>query len=288
MTTVGRIEDRIAENYADLSAKLKAAADYVVANQVDVAARSLRSISAASGVSPATLSRLARTLDFENYEGMREMCRGAVVLKGISFSERADQLKREPDAGRSIFERQAAACATNIQQFGDSLDPARLQAAVDVLARARNVVLFGAFGSTGIVEYMAYQANYFATNWTLAGRMGASLGATLAAIGPDDVLVIVTKNPYAKQAVKAAEAAQEMDAQTIVITDSHVCPANKFANFSFIVPSESPQFFSSYTATLVLMETMIAMLVAQSGEGVSDRIRAVETRNKSLGYFWAE
>ena len=62
VTQAARLEDRIAESYTDLSAKLKDAADFVVANQMDVAARSLRSVSAASGVSPATLSRLARSL----------------------------------------------------------------------------------------------------------------------------------------------------------------------------------------------------------------------------------
>ncbi len=98
MTLSARIEDRISDSYSDLSAKLKEAADYVVAHQVDVAARSLRSVSAASGVSPATLSRLARTLGFETYEEMREMCRNAVGGRAMSFSERAERLKRDQDA----------------------------------------------------------------------------------------------------------------------------------------------------------------------------------------------
>jgi hypothetical protein len=36
------------------------------------------------------------------------------------------------------------------------------------------------------------------------------------------------------------------------------------------------------------METIIAMLVAQSGTDTSERIRDVERRNKSLRDFWAE
>ncbi|WP_270731870.1 MurR/RpiR family transcriptional regulator [Shimia sp. Alg240-R146] len=283
-----RIEDRIAESYSDLSARLQAAADYVVANQMDVAARSLRSVSAASGVSPATLSRLARSLGFSSYEEMRELCRAAVGGRQTSFAERADLLKQSSDSSQTILDRQTAACVWNLSEMGGTLDRARLQEAVDALDGARNVVLFGAFGSTGIVEYMAYLANYFATNWTLAGRMGASLGASLASMGAEDVLLVVTKAPYASRAVRAAEMAQEVGAKTIVICDSHACPANKYATFPFIVPSESPQFFSSYAATLALMETIIAMLVAQSGTDTSQRIRDVERRNKSLGDFWAE
>ncbi|MCW8843384.1 MAG: MurR/RpiR family transcriptional regulator [Rhodobacteraceae bacterium] len=286
MTLSARIEDRISDSYSDLSAKLKEAADYVVAHQVDVAARSLRSVSAASGVSPATLSRLARMLGFETYEEMREMCRNAVGGRAMSFSERAERLKRDQD-GATVLERQSSACVGNITDMAETLDRARLEATVEALAKARNVVLFGALSSTGIVEYMAYLANYFCTNWSLAGRMGASLGATLSSLDETDVLLIVTKAPYASRAVHAADLAREAGAKIVVLTDSHTCPALQHATFSFILPSDSPQFFSSYAATLVLVETVIAMLVARSGEDADQRIRDVEARNRRLGEFGA-
>lgn len=286
MSNANRLQERVAESYADLSVKLKAAADFVVTNQTDVATRSLRAVSAASGVSPATLSRLARSLKFESYEDMRELCRETIGERSLSFSERAEQLKNDPEASHSMLERQAAACIDNISNLAKDLNRERLQEAVASLVEARSVVLFGAFGSTGIVEYLAYLANYFATNWTLAGRMGASLGAALSTLRHNDVLLIVTKSPYAKKAVRAAEYASEVGATVIIVSDSHTCPAIKFATFPFIVPSDSPQFFSSYAATLSLLETMIAMLVAQSGEDASQRIRDVERRNQSLGDFW--
>lgn len=288
MSTTSRLQERVAERYAGLSAKLKDAADYVVANEIDVAARSLRSVSAASGVSPATLSRLARSLGFDTYEDMRELCRATVGGKVLSFSERADRLQGANESGDSILERQSRACIVNISKLSEDVDSLRLQSTVEALAKARSVVLFGAFGSTGIVEYMAYLANYFSTNWTLAGRMGASLGASLAALQAEDVLLVITKAPYADRAVRAAEMANNAGASVILICDSHACPALKYAKFPFIVPSDSPQFFSSYAATLALLETMIAMLVAQSGEEASRRIREVEARNEYLGDFWAE
>lgn len=282
------LEDRIAEAYSDLSAKLKDAANYVVAHQMDVAARSLRAVSADSGVSPATLSRLARTLGFESYEAMREVCRHAVAGRGSSLSERAAQLKDAADSNQHVLDRQAQACVVNITEMTARLDRARLQQAVDALQAARQVVLFGAFGSTGITEYLAYLANYFSSNWTLAGRMGASLGSALTDTGKEDVLFIITKSPYARRAVHAAEIAKSAGTQTIVLTDSHTCPALRYADFSFIVPTETPQFLSSYVATLALIETMIAMLVAQSEGDPSQRIRDVESNNKRLGEFWSD
>ncbi|RMF39386.1 MAG: MurR/RpiR family transcriptional regulator [Alphaproteobacteria bacterium] len=283
MTT---LEDRIARRYSDLSARLREAADFVAGNPVEVATRSLRSLSSASGVSPATFSRLARALGFSSYEELRELSRSAVGERVLTFSEKASRLRADARARMTMIERQAAACIGNIADLEKNMDRERLREAVDRLGRARNVVLFGAFGSTGIVEYMAYLANYFTANWVLAGRMGASLGAALASIGAEDMLMVVTKSPYAKRAILAAEIARAAGAGTIVITDSHSCPAIKHADLAFIVPSDSPQFFSSYAATLVLLETMIAMLVARLQGDPADRIRAVEERNRRLGEFW--
>ena len=287
MNRSNRLQERVTASYADLSVKLRAAADYVLANEMDVAVRSLRAISASSGVSPATLSRLARVLGFVSYEELRELCRETVGERSQSLIQRAQKLQDGSEEA-PIYDRQATACISNITTLVQTLDNDRLQKAVHALSDAESVVLFGAFGSTGIVEYMAYLANYFSTNWTLAGRMGASLGASLAAMGRKDVLLVVTKAPYASRAVRAIEAAQQIGAKTIVISDSHACPAIKFATFPFIVPSDSPQFFSSYAATLTLMESMIAMLVAQSGEGTNERIREVERHNQHLGDFWVD
>ncbi len=282
------IEDRIAERYPDLSARLRDAADFLADNQVEVATRSLRSVSASSSLSPATFSRLARALGFDNYEQLREQTRGAVGRQVMSFSEKAGRLQADEDGKVSIFERQARACAANIMSMVDNTETARIDMAVEVLRGAQNVVMVGAFGSTGLVEYMAYLANYFSDNWTLAGRMGASLGSVLAPMGPTDAMLIVTKTPYARRAILASEIANRQGAQVVLLTDSHACPAIPFATVSFIVPSDSPQFFSSYAATLVLMEGIIAMLVSRSKGGTGERIRDVETRNKALGEFWSD
>ncbi|MBT8154126.1 MurR/RpiR family transcriptional regulator [Epibacterium ulvae] len=283
-----RIEDVVSERYTDLSQTLRAAADFVVANQMDIATRSLRSVSSSSGVSPAAFSRLARALGFDVYEDLREACRHGLWDRGASFAERAERLSDATQDSDTILNRHSSACMNNISEMAGCISPNRLGAAVDALQSARNVVLFGAFSSTGIVEYMAYLAQYFASNWTLAGRMGASLGSALAGLGAEDVLLIVTKTPYARRAVLAAEMAQKAAPQVIVITDSHACPAIQYANFPFIIPSDSPQFFSSYAATIALMETMVAMVVAQTGEAATNRISEVEGQNRRLGEFWTD
>ncbi|WP_153747907.1 MurR/RpiR family transcriptional regulator [Rhodovulum strictum] len=281
------IEDKIAAEYGALSAKLRAAADYVAANPVDVATRSLRAISASSGLAPATFSRLARALGFASYEDMRELSRNAVGRRYVSFSERVRRLQAEAGAGGEPFlTRQASACAANIEAMARLIDPDRLEAAVDRLHAARHVVLFGALGSTGIVEYMGYMGNYFAPNWRLAGRMGASIASAMADLGAEDALIVLTKPPFARRAILAAEMGRERGAYLVVITDTHACPALKWADQGFILPSDSPHFFSSYAASLVLAETIIGMMAARAGPEAKARIEDVEARSHRLDELW--
>ena len=61
---------------------------------------------------------------------------------------------------------------------------------------------------------MSYMANFLTDNWHMAGRMGASLGGGLAGMDDRDALVIVTKPPFARKAILAAETARQSGAPT--------------------------------------------------------------------------
>ncbi|WP_239113185.1 MurR/RpiR family transcriptional regulator [Shimia biformata] len=279
----GSFEQRLASNYSGLSAKLREAGDYVAAHPVNTATRSLRAVSLESGLAPATFSRLARALDYDSFEDLRESMRQKLDRRVNAFADRATQLQeRHKGAGTTFFGDHSAACIQNIGRLTTEIDPAALDAAVDHLHKARRVLLYGALGSTGIVEYLAYMAHFCADNWQLAGRMGASLGAALTGLDQRDVLLIVTKPPFSTKVLSAARAAADAGVHVIVITDTHACPALKYASSGFIVPTDSPHFYSSYVATMVLVETIVGMLVSRAGETARDRIAQVERNNRIL------
>ncbi|KNG94442.1 hypothetical protein ATO11_07880 [Pseudaestuariivita atlantica] len=281
------LEDRVAERYAGLSEQLRKAADYVLANPLDIASRPLRSISNDSKVSPATFSRLSRALGYDTFEDMKEISRRSVDQQVISLSAKAELLRNGSASGQSMLSRQGEACIENIQTFLTRADERKLEETATLLRDANRVILLGALASTGITEYFAYLAQFFAPNWSLAGRMGASLGSQAAQLRQGDVVFIVTMRPYAQRAVAAARLAREAGADVVLVTDALECPALAHASHSFVVPTDSPQFFSSYVVTLVLIETLIAMIVAASEADATAAIKKVEAKNQELGEYWA-
>ncbi|KUP93383.1 MurR/RpiR family transcriptional regulator [Tritonibacter horizontis] len=284
---ISTFEVRLTERYGELSDALRVAADYIVDNPIDLATRSLRSVSRDSGISPAAFSRLARALDYSDIEELREEVRTKIGQRVNNFAARAERLHNDPQNRNAGFlDAHLTACQRNLQHFGETIDRKALDEAVERISRARKVLLLGALGSTGVVEYLSYMASFCAENWSLASRMGASLGAGIAGLGAEDVLIIVTKPPFSAQAIRAAALAQEQDVYVVLITDSLGCPALKHASARFIVPTDGPHFYSSYVVTMFLVETLIGVLISRSGPEARARIAEVEDANRVLAEVW--
>lgn len=271
-------ENRLAKNYSQLSERLRAAGEYVSRNPVDTASRPLRSVSQESGIAPATFSRLAKALDYDSFDALRESLRRKIGDQVNSFADRAHAIQ----VGASFAEHHAAACYGNLGTLIRDLDLDKLNTAAERLHGARRVYLFGALGATGIVEYLSYLAHFCSDNWVLVGRQGSSLGGGLVDIGPQDALIIVTKPPFSARAMRAAQLAHDQGAYVVVISDTVSCPALQNADTTFIVPTESPHFYSSYVATLALLEILIGLVVGRAGPEARERMAKVEQSNRRL------
>ena len=279
-----QIRTAISANYAELSETLRVAADYIAENKIEIATRSLRSVASASGVSPASYTRLARAIGYADYEALREQARLELSQRGQdSFQDKARRL--QSDADQPLLPRQVSACINNINALVADIDPATLDAVVERLANSRKIVLIGALASAGFTDYFAYLAKWFDDRWVVAGRNGATLGSTLAGLNAEDTVLIISKHPYAHRSVRAAKVAAGSGAKVIVLTDSHAFPGLQYADFHFIQRTESPHFFSSYAATLVLIETITGMLVARAGSEAEARIQEVDKHNRLLDEF---
>ena len=279
----GSFEQRLAQKYDGLSKRLREAGDYVAQNPVDTATRSLRSVANDAGLAPATFSRLARTLDYGSFEQLREVMRRKIDRRVNSFADRADRLRQDHETGElNFFDTHQKACLNNVEALASGIDMHQLETTVDRLHRSRKVLVLGALGSTGIAEYMSYMANFLTDNWNMAGRMGASLGSGLTGLDKRDSLIIVTKPPFARKVLLAAEVAKQNGAFVVVLTDNHACPALRYADSGFLIKTESPHFYSSYVATVFLVETIIGMLASRVGPEATRRIAEVESRNRRL------
>lgn len=279
-------EEGLVEHYGALSAKLKEAADFVVSNPVEIATRSLRSVSLEADLAPVSFTRMARAVGYETYEELREEMRNSISRKNDSFSDNVARLQTTHANGKSNFTSEHMSdCINNLQLMASNINSKELEHVANQLDKSKKVLILGVLGSTGFAEYMSYMANFITDNWHLAGRMGASLSSNLVGLNEQDALVVITKAPYATKAIKAAEAASAQGVFVVIITDSHKCPALAHATAKFILPSDGLNFFSSYVPTIALIEALIGMLAVKKGKPAQERIRSIEESNRRLEYI---
>ena len=119
------------------------------------------------------------------------------------------------------------------------------------------------------------------------GSIGSTRPNTPAAkLGPGDVAFVVSTRPYGDRPVRAAEIARDVGAAVIVITDGHQSPYVGIASNCFIVETESPQFFPSHVAPLVLIEGLMGMVVRRAGKRAAGHIRSTESMGYELREYW--
>ncbi len=274
-----------------LSPRLRSAAEFVAAHPDEVATHTLRQVAKAANLTPPTLSRLARALDCETYEELREICRGELKRRNRSLADKAEALLQlsthsntaEPSG---IVISQAKSAVSNIQKLMQTIDLETLREAADRLAGARRVLLIGGSSTMAMMNYFARMGQMVFDNWTVAGVDGALWSHEIARLDSRDAVFVVSLNPYADLCIRAAELSYKSGASVIAITDGVQSPLARFATHCFMVETESPQFFPSHVATLVLIEGLMGMIVRRDGDHAAARIRNAEHVGRQLGEYW--
>lgn len=276
-------EQVLADHYKSLSPRLRAAGDYVVAHPLDVVTRSMRRVAQDAKMPPASFSRLARALGYDDYQAVRDVMRGQLGRRVSRFAARAQTLRSDKDeTAVGLVSRHLAACQSNLEASVLALDSELLERTAQRLHEARRVVVVGALGSAGIAQYLAYIARLMGDHWHLAGAAHGSVVSDMARLGPEDAILVVTKAPCARESVLAAEIASKRGAEVIIVTDSHTSPALPYANVSFLLSGEGPTFFTSYVATVFMLESLVALLVRLAGPEAVEHMAEMERINREL------
>ncbi|MCP4186893.1 MAG: MurR/RpiR family transcriptional regulator, partial [Gammaproteobacteria bacterium] len=124
-------------------------------------------------------------------------------------------------------------------------------------------------------------------NWRILSESINPAGNDLSDAGRNDVLLVITKYPYTRSSIETTKLAHSKKVRVVAITDDADSPVIPFASETILVSAESPQFFSSHVATLVLIESLMGMTVARGGSAASERIAAVEQTNHDLNCYWS-
>lgn len=186
----------------------------------------MRQIAARADVSPSTMNRLARALDFCTYNEFRALYRDSINDQSAGYSLSAGQVHvvaRETDLDRALDDYQQAALR-NINTLFDHIDREAVEWAVQALAEARNVLVARMHASYSIASYTHYVATYALRNWHLPARHNGAFHSLLEDLKPADAVLCIAVEPCSADTIRIARRGREAGARVVGVTDRRTSP----------------------------------------------------------------
>ncbi len=107
----------------------------------------------------------------------------------------------------------------------------------------------------------------------------------MGSLSNKDVVIGFGLNPCATRTIDALRFGKEQEARTVAITDRPSSPLTEHAEFAFFADTISPHYYPSVGATVALIETLLATVVAEGGKTEQRRINDFEMHRKmTKGY----
>ena len=278
----------IADHAAELSPQLRQAADFVAANPIEVSFRSMRSIAGRTGLAPPTFSRLARSLGFENYEGLREACRIAAKDTYSGYHERAEALRVGHAATGEDSHFHVAYGQQSMRNINETMvnaDTDTMERVAGVALGARRVFVNAQMGQRHIGSYAGYVSSLAFDNWEVLGVEPASIASQVRKLTGEDVMICLTVMPYAAGTLALAEAARDAGTRIIAITDTADAPIAELADEVLIAATANRHFFASQLGALYLLESIIGLMVAKSGDSIQSNLEKTELFSRHTGEY---
>lgn len=246
---------------ATLSPQLCRAAMALETHRDDVALLSMRELAKQCELPPATFSRLARSLGFEDFAALRAICVDHVRAQTDGFAQRANALAlgaNAPDEAEPAgdMRRIGQAIAAHLDAALSADNAPSLERAARMLHQARRVVLLGARSCLALTHFLGYATHLFDDKVIVSYGAGDTMTDPLRFLEANDVVLAVTFDPYTREIIESMAYARARGATLIFLTDSALAPGADLADVVLVAPVAIPSFFHSLAAPLALLDAL--------------------------------
>lgn len=269
----------------DMPKKMAQAARYAMDHPDRMALDSMRTTAKAVGVNSTTMLRLARQLGFESYEDFRAGFQSEFI--GGGFGDRAGALSQraEGQGSGTLADKILHAAELNLQDMREGMKQEELTALAHLIREARQVYLVGSGSLYWLAAMMKTTGNMILPNLRLVGAENTVAAEAMGTLSAEDVVICFSMNPTAKRTIDAMRFAHSRGARKVAITDHPRSPLSEGAEFLFHANTESPHYYPSIAPLVLIVEAILATVVASGGDEELAQIRNVEATRNTSGHY---
>ncbi|MEY4872644.1 MAG: hypothetical protein RLZZ563_1974 [Pseudomonadota bacterium] len=274
--TPAPMEDRMRKALPDLTRAERQLATHILSHYPVAALGSITALARASGVSTPTVVRLCQKLGYKGYPDYQQALRSEVEAMLVSPLAKHDRWAGGvPDT--HILNRFADAVMANLQATLGQIDHAEFDAAAALLADpTRRVFAMGGRITHAMADYFVTLMKVVRPNVTLLSGMSNTWPPALLDMARGDVLLVFDIRRYENSVLQLTELAVEQGAEVVLITDRWQSPAAAHARHTLSCHIDAPSAWDSTVSILVLVETLLASVQAQTWDVTEGRLNRLE------------
>ncbi|MDD2867425.1 MurR/RpiR family transcriptional regulator [Neomegalonema sp.] len=258
------LQRRIAALAPDLPKRLRQCAEWALAHPDRVAVSTVAQLAAGAEAPPSAFVRFCQALGYAGFSDFQTIYREGYLWP--DYGVRLEKLRARGDrSAPGLLAAFVEAGRDSLETLAKTLDPADLEEAAALLARARMIHVMGLRRAGPVALYLAYvfeKMEIPAMNHDLAGRLERR-----AALRPGDAALAISFAPYSEETVAFAEAAAARGLPVAVLTDTLASPLLAHARRALLVKEADVGAFRPLTATLSLASALaVAVGVKREAE----------------------
>jgi DNA-binding MurR/RpiR family transcriptional regulator len=266
------LRDEIFRRMDELTPAERKVARTLLARYPAAGLESTATVAAAAGTSKPTVLRLLARLGFGSYPEFQERLRAEATRSMRESPLSRAQSQRGASPGDSVFVRAVEQRARLVTRLRDTVPPGEVERAVSLLAgRPKHVVISGGYFSRLVARMLAIQLDQLIPNVDYADEpLGADVGKYLRA-GRGSIVIVLDLRRHEMVSREVVSMAKTRGASVILITDESLSPSAEEADVVLPVAVDGMP-FDSFTALLVLSESLVDTVFHRVGEAAIERM----------------
>lgn len=257
------LKDRLAHEGEALPRRLKQVAAALLKNPDEIALSTAAQLAEKMGVQPSTLVRFAQVLGFRGFSELQLLFRNRLRESTVDHRARLKTLTQKGTA--KLFDDFADATIASFEQARQTLDPEKIDAAVQSLADADTIYLVASGRTFPAATYAAYSFGALDIKAVLVDQIGGLGKTQLATVSSADAVLAISFSPYASETLNLIDVARMSQTPIIAITDHVMSPLVPVADIWLELAEADYASFRSLSATFALIMTLSVAVAKKRG-----------------------
>jgi len=262
------MREEIIKGMNGFSRTQKRLANYLVDNWAELPLLSIEAIAEKSGVSMASITRLARKLSCRGFHDFKNQIKGEHMRRFVNPIERFFTLHTDLSGKKPLIQA-ARQDVKNINRLLTSISEETFQQLVKWVSRAKRVYTYGVGISAVFADLIAYTFTQIQKETHSLDEGRTPVEEKILAIRKDEIIIFSSFFPYSKSTIEFARLAHQRGLRIVAFSDHEFSPVAPYASLVLKVPRENILFTTSISALSVLLNAVATEIALKKKETLS-------------------